>query len=247
MSNALTTVDLTQLPSTQLGTDEQFEQMARNTTFLGRLQLFSKGNAINEGLIPPGTYGIPESDKKIVNLGKSIDILPLARRLKALDLSDKEAIVANYDAKSDAFKDIAARSEETDSNCMYGTSFLVLEKGSGRFLELFCGTKSTRPIAGDIAVFMALSQAQIDAKKAAGADVSQMKPHPVQPCTLKVRVAKNKRGHSWHVPDVQPCTSPFTTLPAMEVIVDEINKFLTEKNGGTEVVKEDPSKKARAR
>ena len=90
MSNALQTVDLTQLPSTQLGSDEQFEQMSRNTQFLGRLQLFSKGAAINEGLIPPGTYGIPESDKKIVNLGKSIEILPLARRLKALDLSDKE-------------------------------------------------------------------------------------------------------------------------------------------------------------
>lgn len=95
--------------------------MSRNTQFLGRLQLLSKGAVINEGLIPPGTYGIPESDKKIANLGKSIDILPLARRLKALDLSDKEAIVANYDAKSDAFKDIAARSEEQDSMCMYGT------------------------------------------------------------------------------------------------------------------------------
>ena len=71
MSTALTTVDLTQLPSTQLGSDEQFEEMSRSTGFLGRLQLFSKGNAINEGLIPPGTYGIPESDKKIVKLGPS--------------------------------------------------------------------------------------------------------------------------------------------------------------------------------
>ena len=100
MSNALQTVDLTQLPSTQLGSDEQFEQMSRNTQFLGRLQLFSKGAAINEGLIPPGTYGIPESDKKIVNLGKSIEILPLARRLKALDLSDKEAIIDIVDRTS---------------------------------------------------------------------------------------------------------------------------------------------------
>ena len=43
--------------------------MSRSTGFLGRLQLFHKGNAINEGLIPPGTYGIPESDKKIMKLG----------------------------------------------------------------------------------------------------------------------------------------------------------------------------------
>lgn len=189
--------------------------MSRNTQFLGRLQLFSKGNAINEGLIPPGTYGIPESDKKIVKLGNSIDILPLARRLKALDLSDKEAIISNYDPTSDTFKEIAAKSEEQDSMCMYGTSFLVFERTTGRFLEFFeffCGTKSTRPVAGDIAVFLPVTASQIDAKKAnnnGGADVSQTKAHGPQPCTLKVRIAKYKRGHSWHVPEVSPCSMVF--------------------------------------
>ncbi|MEN6365657.1 MAG: hypothetical protein ABFC88_02450 [Thermoguttaceae bacterium] len=184
--------------------------MSRNTQFLGRLQLFSKGNAINEGLIPPGTYGIPESDKKIVKLGNSIDILPLARRLKALDLSDKEAIIANYDATSDEFKEIAAKSEEQDSMCMYGmsvmygmygTSFLVFERSTGRFLEFFCGTKSTRPVAGDIAVFLPLTASQIDAKKAnnnGDVDVSQMKQmktHGPQTCTLNVQIAKNNRSY----------------------------------------------------
>ena len=69
MSTDLVTVDLTQLPSTQLGSDEQFSELSRSASFLGRLQLFTKGDAINEGLIPPGTYGIPESEKKIVKLG----------------------------------------------------------------------------------------------------------------------------------------------------------------------------------
>lgn len=68
-------------------------------------------------------------------------------------MSDKEAIIANYDPTSDDFKDIAARSQESDSKCMYGTSFLVFERTAGRFLEFFCGSKSTRPIAGDIAAF----------------------------------------------------------------------------------------------
>ncbi len=247
MSTVLATVDLNQLPATQLGSDEQFDEMSRSTGFLGRLQLFSKGNAINEGLIPPGSYGIPESDKKIVKLGPSIDVLPLARRLKALDMSDAEAIIANYDATSDEFKDIAARSQESDSKCMYGTSFLVFERTTGRFLEFFCGSKSTRPIAGDVAVFLPLSQAQIDAKKAAGSDVSKMEPHGPRPCTLKVRLAKNKRGHSWHVPDVQPCSVPFANLPTVNVIADEIAKFLSIKNGEVESVKEEPGKKARAR
>ena len=220
MSTALTTVDFNQLPSTQLGTDEQFDQHSRSTGFLGRLQLFSKGNAINEGLIPPGTYGIPESDKKIVKLGPSINVLPLARRLKALDMSDKEAIRAKYDPNSEDFKDIAARSNEQDSGCMYGTSFLVFEVSTGRFLEFFCGSKSTRPIAADIAVFLPLTQAQIDAKKKAGADVGKMEAHGPRPCTMKVRLAKNKRGHSWHVPEIQSCSVPVTNLPDMKVIVE---------------------------
>ena len=54
---------------------------------------------------------------------------------------------------------------------MYGTSFLVFERTTGRFL----GT--TRPTAGDIAVFLPLTQADIDRKAAGGADVSQMEPH----------------------------------------------------------------------
>ena len=247
MSNALVNVDLTQLPSTQLGSDEQFDAVSRSTAFLGRLQLYSKGMPIDTGLIPPGTYGIPEGDKKIIKLGPSIAVIPLAKRLKALDLSDKEAIVANYDPTSDQFKDIAARSEGTDSGCMYGTSFLVFEKTTGRFLEFFCGTKSTRPVAGDIAAYMALTPADIERKKASGADVSKMQAHGPLPCTLKVRLAKNKRGHSWHVPEVEESSVVFTNLPPMAIIIEEMNKFLSTKQEGPETVKEDPSKKARAR
>ena len=109
---------------TQLGSDEQFSELSRSTGFLGRLQLFTKGDAINEGLIPPGTYGIPELES--IKLRTQIDVLPLARRTKALDMSEQTPITA-YDAKSEQFLDIAARSGESDSKCMYGTSFLVFE------------------------------------------------------------------------------------------------------------------------
>ena len=237
MSTDLVTVDLTQLPSTQLGSDEQFSELSRSAGFLGRLQLFTKGDAINEGLIPPGTYGIPESDKKIIKLGIQIDVLPLARRTKALDMSEQTPI-ANYDATSDQFKDIAARSQESDSKCMYGTSFLVFERSTGRMLEFFCGSKSTRPIAGDIAVFLPLTQADIDRKKAAGADVSQMEPHGPRPCTMKVRLIKSKRGYSWHVPEIQVCSVPFTNLPSTEAVVAEITRFITAK-AEVEVVQEE--------
>lgn len=247
MSTALTPVDLNQLPSTQLGTDEQFAELSRRSGFLGRLQLFTKGEAINLGLVPPGTYGIAESKDRIIKLGPQIDILPLAWRTKALDMSDSDAVIAVYDAKSDTFKDIAARSEEPESRCQYGISFLVVERTTGRLLEFFCGGKSTRPIASDIAVFCPLTQADIDRKKEGGADVSKMEPHGPRPCTLKVRLAKSKKGYSWHVPDVQPCSVPFSNCPSPEIIVTEISRFLTAKSGDVETVKEEPGKKARAR
>jgi hypothetical protein len=74
-------------------------------------------------------------------------------------------------------------------------------------------------------VFLPLAQADIDRKKASGADVSKMKAHGPLPCTLKVRLAKNKRGHSWHVPEVQDCSVPFSNLPATAVVADEQTHF----------------------
>lgn len=102
-------------------------------------------------------------------------------------------------------------------------------------------------MAGDIAAYMALSNADIERKMANGADVSKMKPHGPLPCTLKVRLAKSKKGFIWHIPEVQECSLPFSNLPALEVIKSEIDKFLTVKDDGVQSVKEEPGKKARAR
>ena len=96
----LVPVDLTQLPSTQLGSDDQFMELAKSTEFIGRLQLFTKGKAINKGLVPPGSYGIPESDEEVQDLTSEINIIPLARRPKAIDMTDTDAVLVNYDPDS---------------------------------------------------------------------------------------------------------------------------------------------------
>jgi len=89
-----------------------------------------------------------------------------------------------------------------------------------------------------------LTQADIDAKAAAKNDVSDLRPHGPLPVTLKVKLAENKRG-SWHVPVVVKCSTPFTKVPSMDVIVREMQKFLTVKDNGVERVEE--TKPARAR
>ena len=244
MSNELATLDLNQLPSTQLGSDEAYTELAKGGDFLKYAKLYTKGKPIDSGLIPPGHWGIPETDEEITDLGNSIDILPLARRPKALDSSDKSAVIVSYDETSEAFQQIKAQSDVKDSGCQHGISFLVIERSTGQFLELWLGNKSSRPEAKKIFPYLPLSQADIDRKAAAGADVAGLVPHGPLPVTIKVRLAENKKGQSWHVPVAVKCSTPIKT-PSTAVIGGEINKFLTIKSGGVEKVEE--PKKHRAR
>jgi len=243
-TTAMVPVNLDQLPSTQIGTDEQFAELAKGGDYLGRMQLYTKSKANMKGLIPQGHYGIPESDEEIIDLGPSVDVLPLARRPKAIDMTDMEALVISYDMESEEFKRIAAKSTEADSHCQYGPSFLVYERSTRRFLEFFCGNKSCRIESKKLFPFLPLTQAGIDALAAAGNDVSNLKPHGPIPVTLKVKVAENRKG-TWHVPVVVICSTPFASLPPDDVIVREISKFLAIKDNGVEKVQD--SKPARAR
>lgn len=247
MSQSLVPVnlDLNQL-STQIGAEDDFADLSKGTAFLGRLQLYTKGSAVNRKLIGPGEFGIPDSDEQIIGLGETVDILPLARRPKAIDLSDKEAIITVYDAQSDVFRDIAARTTGQDSGCMYGVSFLVIERKTGRLLEFFCGTKSTRPEAGKIAAFLPLSANDIERKAAAGVDVSNMEPHGPIPCSMKSKLIE-KGKFSWHVPVVLPCSTPFTKMPKAEAIYVEVQKFLNPSSTEVEKAPEPDGKKKRAR
>ena len=233
----LVPVDLDQLPSTQIGSDDQFADLAKSADFVGRLQLFTKGKAINRKLVGPGNYGVPESDDEVIDLGDTIDIIPLARRPKAIDMTDNEAIIVNYDPATDEFKRIAAQSLEKESHCMYGPSFLVYERSTGRFLEFFCGNKSSRSEAKKVYPYLPLTQADIDAKAAAGNDVSDLQPHGPLPLTLKSRLVE-KGTYSWHVPVVVKCSTPFAKVPPMDRIVKEITAFLTIKDNGVERAQE---------
>jgi hypothetical protein len=229
----LVPVSLEQLPSTQIGSDDQFADLAKSTDYIGRLQLFTKGKAVNRKLVGPGNYGIPESDEEVIDLGDDIDIVPLARRPKAIDMTDSEAIIVNYDPDSKEFKRIAATSLEKESHCMYGPSFLVFERSQGHFLEFFCGNKSSRSEAKKVYPYLPLTQADIDAKAAKGDDVTGLVPHGPLALKLKSRLVE-KGSYSWHVPVVVKCVEPFTNIPKMERVVKEITAFLTIKDNGVE-------------
>jgi hypothetical protein len=251
MSNALMTIDVDQLPSIQVGSDEDFADLAKGGDFLGRLQLCGKGKYIDKGLIRPGHYGIPESADEIEDLGNSVDVIPFARKAKAVDMRDKDAIITSYDKNSDLFQKIKTIAEQKTSGdgmsgCMYGVSFLMFERATGRFLEFFCSSKSTRSEAKKIYAYLPLTQIDIDAKVKAGMDMEGVKPHGPLPMTLKSRLVEGK--FSYWVPVAVKCSTPFSNVPSMDAIHREMTRFLSNSDGGVEVVDDDNSgKKGRAR
>lgn len=220
-TNAMFSVDLSNLPPYQTGDDAIYDFMDQIAACLPRLQLYTKGMAINRRLIKSGHYGIPESADEITDLGPSIDVLVLARRPKAVDMSYSEAIITSFDPESAEFRRIAAKALEKESNCMYGPSFLVIERNNlQRPLEFFCGTKGSRAEAKKIYKFLALSAQQIEAR-----GLKDEKPHGPLAMTLTARLVKEGK-YSWHVPVSNKCTTPFTEL-ADEKIGDAIKKFIT--------------------
>jgi len=240
MGNELVPVDYTQLPAVSMGSDDSFAELAKGSDFLGRLQLYSKGAAISKGKIKPGTWGIPDGED-ITDLGKSVDCIPYARRPKAIDLSDVEAIITDYDMESGEFQRIITASMQADSGCMYGTSFLVYERTTGRFLEYFCGTKSTRTESKKIFPFLTLREEDIAARKLEGVE-----PHGPLAFTLENRLIEKPR-FSWHVPVVIRCSTPFTREPTLEQITFEMNRFLNPTDAGVEKVNEKEASQERAR
>jgi hypothetical protein len=245
MSNDIAVLDLTQLPSCQLGSDESFDELAKGADFLKYVKLYTKGKPIDTGKIPPGHWGVPEAgSEEILDLGNSIDIVPLARRAKAMDSSDRSAVIVTYDEASDAFKQIQAKSMEKDSGCQHGISYLVYERSTRQFLEVWFGSKSSRPEAKNLVPFLPLRQEDIDRRAANNQDVSGLTPHLPLPATLKVRVAENKAHQTWHVPVVLKCSTPIK-LPSPATVVREIQRFLTIKSEGVEKVEEPKTKRAR--
>jgi hypothetical protein len=117
--NTLVPISPEQLPSTQIGSDDQFAELARSSDYLPRLQLYTKGKVVNRKLVGPGNYGIPVNDEEVDDLGDVVHLIPLARRPKAIDMTDSEAVIVSYNPDSDEFKRIAATSLEKESHCTH--------------------------------------------------------------------------------------------------------------------------------
>jgi hypothetical protein len=155
-----------------------------------------------------------------VDLGGEVDLLPIAWRPKAMDISGK-AMIVSYDQDSAEFKGIMTRSAVANSKCMYGIEFLCWLPKQTRFITFYFSSKSSR-------------------KEAPG-----MKSRIGKACTVKPKLCQTSE-YTWFVPTVFDCNVPFD-LPTMEDIKDEVEKFNNPPKSLIEKAPETPAEGGRER
>jgi hypothetical protein len=228
--NALSTQSASEL--------RELDAMSNATSFLQRLQLYSKGKSGPNGtLIEGGHYGVPKSGEDIEDLGNSIDVLVIDRKAKAIDMSDTDNIIVSNDTKSDEFKRIVDMADNVkDSGCAYGPTYLVYERSTRQFYEFFCGNKSGRYESSKINTYLPVTQAMIEAGV-----TKETEPRFSKPMTLKSQYVK-KGKWEWFAPKAEDSLTPID-LPPADQLRSEIERF--RKIEAPEVETVDDSKKSK--
>lgn len=210
---------------TTVGSDAEYRGYG-GTKFLGRIEFASKGKTSGDGKkqIPMGNYCIPEGTQ-LRDLGNSIDVMPLARRRKAIDFSNLKALRVSHDPTSAEYKRIEEASADNESKCMEGPSFLLLERSTGRVYELFCASKGLKNASQELSGYLPLTEADCERR---GLDPSMAR-GPMS-CTLASRFRQTKYGTQFD-PTVSDCSTPFADVAMSEAdLVAEIEKFVNAKD-----------------
>ena len=215
-------------------TDDQLatlDEVAKGSDFLPRIQLITKGKYVDTGKIGAGHWGIPlPGGDEIEDLGEKIDIIPFSYRPKALDVSDREAIVSVYDVADPEFQRI--KNAPKNTGCMWGPSFLVMERSTGKLYELFFGNKSGRVEASKLRAFLPSTENEGQPRAA----------------SMGIRYKKTP-DFGYHVPVITKCSEPFdpANVKVTEAqISQEIEKFLNPEKGVEKVEEEEGKTSQRA-
>lgn len=233
MSNEIALSNLKiNLPAQLVDEMDSYDDVAKGSDFLPRLQLITKGKYVDKGKIAPGHWGVPLTGEEITDLGTKIDIIPLVYRPKAMDVSNPAMIIVSFDKDSDEFKRIVSAKKkpgQTSTGCIWGPTFLVYERSTAKFYELFMSNKSGRTEAPKMRPFLLVSTGGVPT-----------------PASISIRY-KEKGSNGWHVPDISKCTMPFEVVPTQEEIEAQIAKFMELKSGVERATQEEEETQTRAR
>lgn len=216
---------LKNLPVNAEHTADVFHELAEATKYLPRLQLFgSNSGPCKMGTFPVNHYGLVVGKDKILDLGKTVDILPIRWRPKALEFLSDGSILNKYDHKDPEFVRILEKSKVPNSKAMYGPEYLVWIPVLARFAGYFMGSVSSRMEAPNLSDKMNEGVA----------------------ATLTSKFVQNKKG-SWQTPVVESCSSPVDPMPEMTKLQAEVLKFVNPPKDEIEAVDEAETANSRAR
>lgn len=178
--------------------DKDWDESAKSSNFLPRLDLKTSSSEVcKSGEFAVNHYAIDASGV-LDDIGVTPDVLLIAWRPKALDMSG-EVIISSYAAQSPEFKAIQAKSDIKDSKCMAGVEFLAWEASRKKFVTIFLASKSARKESVSFRNLL---------HKAA---------------TLKAKKCQSEK-YTWFCPTAVPCSTPFD-LPSTEAIQEQVELF----------------------
>ena len=178
---------------------EVFDELAKSSEYLPRLQLISGKSALAEkGEVQVGHWILVTAKDVFTDLTKEVQFMPLSSRPKASRLVDP--VMSVYDRKHPEFQKIMDEAGIKDSGSVYGVEFLVWLPSVKMFAALHLHNKSSRAEAKPV-------QALLN-----------------KPGVLKHRVAKNEK-FTWLVPVATASSAPFTEFPDQDKYATVLEKF----------------------
>lgn len=201
------------LPSTLPKTDmSQVLAVSKNKDYLLRLKLCgSQAGECQRGIVGIGHYALIKSREKVTDIGNDIDIIVIAARSKAFQLSDPP--IQSFDPECELFMDLQEEAGKKDSEAMYGPEFLVYIPEHQTYATFFLCNPTGRVFAPDMAARIG------------------------QAANLTSHLIETKK-YKWHGPVIADCGAPLE-VPDLDEMTKVSTKFLTEKDSVVEVADED--------
>lgn len=188
--------------SLQVHADGVLEAVAKSADYLCRLALCGSASTLfKKNKIPKGHYAYITSKDDFIDLGLSVDVMPIGWRPKAIDMSN-DMPVSFYDVASQGFKDTCEKSKVSDSNCTYGPEYLVWIPQIKKFATLHYSSKTARK------------------------DYKEIHNLLNKGVTLSHKIVENDK-HIWESMVATTCSTPFD-LPDLTVAQDTLTKFMDE-------------------
>ena len=185
--------------------------VSKNKSYLPRLKLCgSQAGECQRGLVGIGHYALIKSKEEVEDVGDSVDVIVVAGRAKAVQLSDPP--IQAFDPSSDLFKDIQEESTKKDSDAMFGPEFLVFIPAHQVYATFFLCNPTGRRFAPDM-------QARLN-----------------EGATLGSRLIETAK-YKWHGPKIKDCGAPLE-VPDLENLTEVATKFLKEKDSKVEIADE---------